>query len=89
MRTREGLPPEFVHANSSKPGELIELGLIEKARAAKPIFLLDDVFSELDGQRRQSLVASLKDYQTIITTTDAEAVLEYFATGHQNLITLG
>ncbi|HET9721980.1 MAG TPA: DNA replication and repair protein RecF [Candidatus Saccharimonadales bacterium] len=68
--------------------KIYELGLIEKARGAKPVFLLDDVFSELDGQRRRALVDNLKDYQTIITTTDAEAVLEYFATGAHNLISL-
>lgn len=65
-----------------------ELELIEKARGSRPIFLLDDVFSELDGKRRQALVGHLKGYQTIITTTDAEAVLEHFAAGGQNLISL-
>ncbi len=67
--------------------KIYELELIEKARAAKPIFLLDDVFSELDGARRQALVNTLKDRQSIITTTDAEAVLEYFSQDH-NLIIL-
>jgi DNA replication and repair protein RecF len=60
-----------------------ELNLIEKARNQKPIFLLDDVFSELDGARRQALVKQLKNHQTIITTTDAEAVLEYFSQNHR------
>jgi DNA replication and repair protein RecF len=68
--------------------KIFELGLIEKARGRKPIFLLDDVFSELDGARRRALVARLKKHQTIITTTDAEAVLEYFSENHQ-LIPLG
>ncbi len=67
--------------------KIFELGLIENARNQKPIFLLDDVFSELDGSRRRALVASLRNYQTIITTTDAEAVLEYFSEAH-NLIPL-
>jgi DNA replication and repair protein RecF len=67
--------------------KIFELGLIEKARGQKPIFLLDDVFSELDGARRRALVARLKKHQTIITTTDAEAVLEYFSDTH-NLIPL-
>jgi DNA replication and repair protein RecF len=67
--------------------KIFELGLIENARGQKPIFLLDDVFSELDGSRRQALVARLKNHQTIITTTDAEAVLEYFSENH-NLIPL-
>jgi DNA replication and repair protein RecF len=62
--------------------KIFELGLIEKTRGQKPIFLLDDVFSELDGARRRALVARLKKHQTIITTTDAEAVLEYFSDSH-------
>ncbi|HVO86478.1 MAG TPA: DNA replication and repair protein RecF [Candidatus Binatia bacterium] len=68
--------------------KIYELKLIEKVRGTRPLFLLDDVFSELDGARRRSLVNFLKDYQAIITTTDAEAVLEYFASGTQNLISL-
>jgi DNA replication and repair protein RecF len=67
--------------------KIFELGLIEKARGQKPIFLLDDVFSELDGSRRRALVARLKKHQTIITTTDADSVLEYFSETH-NLIPL-
>jgi DNA replication and repair protein RecF len=67
--------------------KIFELGLIEKAREQKPIFLLDDVFSELDGARRRALVKRLKKHQTIITTTDAESVLEYFSETH-NLIPL-
>lgn len=61
--------------------KIYELELIEKARGAKPIFLLDDVFSELDGARRLALVDYLKDYQTIITTTDADSVLAHFTEG--------
>lgn len=60
--------------------KIYELELIEKVRGTKPVFLLDDVFSELDGARRQALVETLKNRQSILTTTDAEAVLEYFST---------
>jgi DNA replication and repair protein RecF len=60
--------------------KIFDLQLIEKTREQKPIFLLDDVFSELDGARRQALVGYLKDYQTVITTTDADAVVEHFTT---------
>jgi DNA replication and repair protein RecF len=67
--------------------KIFELQLIEKVRDQKPIFLLDDVFSELDGSRRRALVEHLSNHQTIITTTDAEAVLEYFSK-KQNLIAL-
>jgi DNA replication and repair protein RecF len=67
--------------------KIIELGLVEQARRAKPLFLLDDVFSELDSARRRALVKYLKKYQAIITTTDADAVMEYFS-GEHTLISL-
>lgn len=67
--------------------KVFELKLLERFRDQKPLFLLDDVFSELDGARRKHLVDYLKDYQTFITTTDAEAVIEYFS-GKHNLISL-
>ena len=33
--------------------KLLELKLIQKVREQKPLILLDDVFSELDGSRRK------------------------------------
>jgi DNA replication and repair protein RecF len=62
--------------------KIFELELIEKTRGQPPIFLLDDVFSELDGSRRKALVDTLAGRQTLLTTTDAEAVLEYFSENH-------
>lgn len=56
----------------------IEMRIVEEARGKKPILLLDDVFSELDGARRKALTEVLQDYQTFITTTDADVVVEYF-----------
>jgi DNA replication and repair protein RecF len=44
----------------------------------RPILLLDDVFSELDGRRRKALTELLSDYQTFITTTDADVVVKHF-----------
>ena len=58
--------------------KIIEMKLITKARGATPLLLLDDVFSELDGARRRALTEHLKDYQTFITTTDADIVLKHF-----------
>jgi len=58
--------------------KLVELELIEQARQQKPILLLDDVFSELDGARRLALTKFLKNYQTFITTTDADIVVQHF-----------
>ena len=58
--------------------DIIQTKLIEEARNKKPILLLDDVFSELDGARRQALTKFLKSYQTFITTTDADIVIQHF-----------
>jgi DNA replication and repair protein RecF len=58
--------------------KITELELLKQARDLTPILLLDDVFSELDGKRRHALTDYLKTYQTFITTTDADLVLEYF-----------
>lgn len=60
--------------------KMLEAQFIEAARSDRPILLFDDVFSELDGKRRQALVSFLKPYQSLITTTDADVVLEHFTT---------
>ncbi len=67
--------------------KIIELTLLEDVRSQKPILLLDDVFSELDGARRRALTEVLKGYQTFITTTDADVVVEHFL-GSCNVIPL-
>jgi DNA replication and repair protein RecF len=59
--------------------KMIELRLLEKERGQKPILLLDDVFSELDGARRKALTTFLAPYQTFITTTDADVVVDHFS----------
>ncbi len=56
--------------------KIFELTLLEKLRGQKPLLLLDDVFSELDGKRRHSLASFLQTHQTFITTTDADLVLD-------------
>lgn len=58
--------------------KIIELQQIKTARDATPLLLLDDVFSELDGKRRHALTRHLSAYQTFITTTDADLVLQNF-----------
>jgi DNA replication and repair protein RecF len=67
--------------------KIMELKIIEAARGITPLLLLDDVFSELDGKRRHALTDYLASYQTFITTTDADLVLEHF-TGKTNVIPL-
>lgn len=51
--------------------KLSEVELINRQVGNYPVLLLDDVFSELDEERRKYLVKSFKDMQTIITVTDA------------------
>jgi DNA replication and repair protein RecF len=65
--------------------KVLELRLLETKRQQKPILLLDDVFSELDGARRRALTEVLHDHQTFITTTDADVVLKHF-TDKSNVI---
>jgi len=62
--------------------KIMELKLLEELRNAKPILLLDDVFSELDAKRRQSLTTYVAEYQTFITTTDADVVAQHFKFGN-------
>ena len=57
--------------------KIIELQLIEAVRDQTPLLILDDVFSELDGARRSALTSFLQRYQTFLTTTDADVVLQH------------
>ncbi len=48
-----------------------EAEILKKYKNITPIFLLDDVFSELDGIRKNNLIKYIQDgYQVILTTTD-------------------
>ncbi len=53
--------------------KLAEIKFIKEKTGKNPILLLDDVFSELDRKRQIHLLKSIKDCQTIITTTDKES----------------
>ncbi|MEO8785260.1 MAG: DNA replication and repair protein RecF [Candidatus Saccharimonadales bacterium] len=68
--------------------KIIELQLIESARQQKPLLLLDDVFSELDGSRRKTLTQLMRDHQTFITTTDADIIATDFAQ-HAHVVPMG
>ena len=59
--------------------KIIELKILESESGVRPLLLLDDVFSELDGSRRRALTDFLKEYQAIITTTDADIVVKNFS----------
>lgn len=49
--------------------KLAEIELVKKLIHDNPILLLDDVMSELDATRRNALLSSISDIQTIITCT--------------------
>ena len=66
--------------------KIIELKLLEEKTGKRPLLLLDDVFSELDGSRRKALTTFLHDYQTIITTTDADVVLKNFSSSANTIV---
>jgi DNA replication and repair protein RecF len=68
--------------------KVMELQFVEDARGARPLLLLDDVFSELDGSRRKALTDVIGGYQTFITTTDADVVVRHFI-DNCNIIPLG
>jgi DNA replication and repair protein RecF len=74
------LKDELQNIYNSSRGELREQILAIKILQAeyittgenKPIILLDDVFSELDEQRRNRLLDNLKNHQIILTTTERQ-----------------
>lgn len=49
-----------------------ELTIIEERHHTRPIFLLDDVYSELDRGRQTQLMCEIATHQTFITTTKLE-----------------
>ena len=51
-----------------------ELEYISARNEVRPILLLDDIFSELDQERRERFISILGDYQVIMTTTELGSV---------------
>ena len=49
---------------------LANMEIIKEVKNTMPILLLDDIMSELDNNRVKYLFDYIKDYQSIITTTD-------------------
>jgi DNA replication and repair protein RecF len=54
--------------------KLAELEFMTQKIGARPVLLLDDIFSELDHQRREHLLTVIPKQQTIITTSDIHLV---------------
>ncbi len=61
--------------------KLMQLAYIARQMDEKPLLLLDDIFSELDGVHIEKILSVLPAYQTIITTTHREFVPERMLTG--------
>lgn len=53
--------------------KLSEMLFIRELTGSYPVLLLDDILSELDKTRQESLFSYIKPCQTIITITDAQA----------------
>jgi len=56
--------------------KLSELKLIKKETEEEAVLLLDDVFSELDGDRQNFLINTLDNVQIFITTTEINGKLK-------------
>lgn len=54
--------------------KLAELELLEKFTGRKPIFLLDDVFSELDYFRQKSFLLEINNVQTFVSSVDYDVI---------------
>lgn len=55
--------------------KLAEVSLFQEEKGTSPILLLDDIFSELDIDKRNKLIKYIpEDIQTIITTTDLKNI---------------
>ena len=52
--------------------KLSELEILKDEKEEIPILLLDDVLSELDNSRIEYLLEYIKNYQTVITTTEID-----------------
>lgn len=50
--------------------KFIELNYIQEKTKRRPLFLLDDVFGELDDERKRNLSHTFSTHQVIITTTE-------------------
>lgn len=56
--------------------KLAEIAFVEEVSGNRPLLLLDDVLSELDRNRQNKLLNSIKDIQTLITCTGLDDFVE-------------
>ena len=57
--------------------KLSEIELVKKITGDNPVLLLDDVLSELDGNRQNYLLDSIDSVQTIVTCTGLDDFINY------------
>lgn len=57
--------------------KLAEIALIEKKIGIKPLLLFDDIFSELDSDRRRQIVGLIRTHQSLITTLSLDEIRAY------------
>lgn len=58
--------------------KMAELAWMEAQTGEKPVFLLDDVMSELDAFRRRALIEAMEEVQVFVTCTEADQVDHFF-----------
>ena len=56
--------------------KMAEIATIESVRKDRPVFLLDDVLSELDSDRQTALLDGIADTQTLITCTGLDEFVQ-------------
>ncbi len=66
--------------------KLAELTILREETGEMPVLLLDDVFSELDEERRACLLSNIGDAQVFITCTDRSFIEREFS-GQSKMIT--
>ena len=57
--------------------KMCQKNIFEEYKGVKPIILLDDLFSELDENRRYEILEYLTDNQVFITTTDKSFINDF------------
>ena len=51
-----------------------ELEFLAQRTGQKPVLLLDDIMSELDDESQKVVLETLKQYQSVVTSTDAAVI---------------
>jgi DNA replication and repair protein RecF len=64
--------------------KLAELTILREDTGETPVFLLDDVMSELDESRRTSLLENIQNAQVFVTCTDAEQLVHEISKNSEN-----